>query len=356
MEALFIVLTVALILIIIIMVAKTLEYVSVLQGEEKSQKQANKVNATFLLFFLIFGLIGLFYCNNTLKDKLLPQAASLQGEVIDHMMLVTLVVTGIVLFGTQITLFVAAWYYKRKPGRKATYYPQWAPQNERLEIIWTSVTLLALMVLIIFGLKQWFKITGPAPKDAMLVEVTGKQFNWIFRYPGHDGELGPENYRLIDPAKSNPLGQDWTDSSNKDDVVSNGEMHLVVNRPVKLLIHSQDVIHDVGLPYFRLKMDAVPGIPTTLWFTPTITSARMKQITGDPNFVYELACDQICGNGHYSMRGTIIVQTQQEFNQWVASQQSQYAIAMSEQHNPSDSTKGSPSPPAGDSTRPLARR
>src|SRR5699024_1458968 len=97
--------------------------------------------------------------------------------------------------------------------------------------------------------------------------------------------------------------------------------------PVKLIINSQDVIHDVGLPYFRLKMDAVPGMATTLWFTPTITTKKMKEITDDPDFVYELACDQLCGNGHYSMRATIIVQTQEEFDKWEASRKSQYDIA-----------------------------
>jgi cytochrome c oxidase subunit 2 len=181
----------------------------------------------------------------------------------------------------------------------------------------------------------------------MVMEVTGKQFQWMFRYPGKDGELGKKDYKLIDPTKSNPLGQDWSDKANEDDVVSTGIMHLVVNKPVKLLINSQDVIHDVGLPYFRLKMDAVPGVPTTLWFTPTITTAEMKQKTGDPDFVYELACDQLCGNGHYSMRATIIVETQAEFDKWVASQQSQYQIAMAPA---TDSTQTNGAQPATDST------
>ncbi|HLR37893.1 MAG TPA: hypothetical protein VK084_07600, partial [Chitinophagaceae bacterium] len=121
------------------------------------------------------------------------------------------------------------------------------------------------------------------------------------------------------------------DPANKDDIVSNGVMHLVVDKPVKLIINSQDVIHDVGLPHFRLKMDAVPGVPTTLWFTPTITTKEMKERTGDPDFVYELACDQLCGNGHYSMRATIIVETQEEFDAWAASQKSQYQYAHAEQ-------------------------
>jgi cytochrome c oxidase subunit 2 len=352
MSGLLIVLTVVLILVVVIQISKASEYVSILKGKEKSQAQANKVNATLLILFLIFGLIGVYLCNEALKGKLLPEAASVQGEVIDKMIWVTLIITGIVFFLTQILLFYFAYHYRARPGHKATFFPQHSPKNDRLEIIWTSVTLLVLMVLIVWGLKEWFKITGPAPKDSMVMEVVGKQFNWMFRYPGKDGELGKVNYKLIDPAKSNPLGQDWSDKANDDDVVSNGVMHLVVDKPVRLIINSQDVIHDVGMPYFRLKMDAVPGMPTTLWFTPTITTKQMIKKTGDPNFVYELACDQLCGNGHYSMRATIIVETQQEFDKWVAGQKSQYQLAMaSEAPAASDSTgaKGA-MPAAADST------
>ena len=105
-------------------------------------------------------------------------------------------------------------------------------------------------------------------------------------------------------------------------------MHAVVGKPVKLVINSMDVIHDVGLPHFRMKMDAVPGIPTTLWFTPKWTTADMKVRTGNPNFVYEIACDQICGKGHFSMKGVIVVESQQEFDKWMAGQTSEYARAM----------------------------
>lgn len=350
MSGLLIVILVVLVLVVIIQISKASEYVSILRGKEKSQANANKVNAGLMILFLILGLIGVYVCNELLKDKLLPEAASIQGKAIDKEMVTTLIITGIVFFATQIMLFYFAWRYRSRPGHKAKYYPQHNPANDRLEITWTSLTLIVLLVLIVIGLREWFKITGPAPKDAMELEVTGKQFNWIFRYPGKDGELGKKDFKLIDPTKSNPLGQDWGDKANRDDIVSNGIMHLVVNKPVKLLINSQDVIHDVGLPHFRLKMDAVPGVPTTLWFTPTITTEEMKKKTGDPDFVYELACDQLCGNGHYSMRATIIVETQAEFDKWVQSQKSQYQLAMAETPATSDSSKTNGMQPATDST------
>lgn len=350
MNALLIVILVVLVLVVIIQISKASEYVSILRGKEKSQAQANKVNSGLMILFLVLGLIGVYICNELLKGKLLPEPASVQGVAIHKEIVTTLIITGIVFVATQIMLFYFAWRYRSRPGHEAKFFPQHSPGNDRLEITWTALTLIVLLILIVIGLKQWFKITGPAPKDAMVVEVTGKQFNWIFRYPGQDEEMGKKDYKLIDPAKSNPLGQDWTDKANEDDIVSNGIMHLVVNKPVKLLINSQDVIHDVGLPYFRLKMDAVPGVPTTLWFTPTITTEQMKKKTGDPDFVYELACDQLCGNGHYSMRATIIVETQEEFDQWVTSQKSQYQLAMSSETPASDSTKANGMQPVTDST------
>lgn len=349
MTDLLIVITVVLILVIVIQISKASEYVSILKGKEKSQEQANKVNAWLLMAFLILGLIGIYICQELLKGKLLPVAASVQGKAIDHMIIYTGAITAIVFFLTQILLFFFGFRYHNKPGRKAKYLPD----NDPLEITWTAITALVLLILIVFGLKEWFKITGPAPKGSMVVEVTGKQFEWIFRYPGKDGVLGRKDYKLIDPANDNPLGQDWSDPANHDDVVSHGIMHLVVNRPVRLIINSQDVIHDVGLPYFRMKMDAVPGTPTTLWFTPTITTAQMIKKTGDPNFVYELACDQLCGQGHFTMRATIIVETQQQFNQWIASQEPQYKIAMGDL-NPStpDTTKAvGGGIPSSDSTK-----
>jgi cytochrome c oxidase subunit 2 len=180
--------------------------------------------------------------------------------------------------------------------------------------------------LVVIGLKNWITITSPAPKDAQIVEVVGKQFNWLIRYPGKDGVLGKRDFRKIND-ENNVLGLDWNDKDNKDDIISqNGELHIVVNKPVKLIIGSRDVIHDVGLPHFRMKMDAVPGIATTIWFTPRYTTAEMKVKTNNPDFVYEISCDQMCGKGHYSMRGTVIVETQAEHDAWLAKQQSYWDV------------------------------
>jgi cytochrome c oxidase subunit 2 len=337
MSGLFVVLTVVLVLVVIFQIAKASEYVSVLKGEKKAQEQSNRINATLMVVFLVLGLIGVYICNELLKGKMLPEAASSQGKDIDRMMNVTLIITGIVFVITQILLFVFAYRFRATEKRQAYYYPH----NNKLELVWTVVPAIVMTILVAIGLKHWFAITGDAPKNAMIVEVTGKQFNWMFRYPGKDGKLGKKNYTLIDESKSNPLGQDWSDKANLDDIMpGDNTLHLVVNKPVKLIIGSRDVIHDVGLPYFRLKMDAVPGIPTTLWFTPTITTAQMIKKTGNPNFVYKLVCDQLCGKGHYSMLANIVVETQAEFDKWMAAQKSQYELAMSSQQPAaSDSTQ-----------------
>lgn len=338
MSGFFAVLMVLLIFVIIFQIAKASEYVAVLKGEKKVQQQSNRINATMLIAFLILGMIGVYVCNELLKDKMLPEAASIQGEAIDHMMNVTIVITGIVFVVTQILLFVFAYKYQATDKRKAFYFPH----NNNLELIWTVIPAIVLTIMVAIGLKHWFEITSAAPRDAMQVEVTGHQFGWIFRYPGKDGVLGKKNYELIDPAKGNVLGQDWSDKANLDDIVGQGQaLHLVVNKPVKLIIGSQDVIHDVGLPYFRLKLDAVPGIPTTMWFTPTITTKQMAEKTGNPNFAYKLICDQLCGKGHYSMIANIVVETQAEFDKWAASQKPLYDVitAASQPAAAADSTK-----------------
>lgn len=310
----------ALIFVVIFQIAKASEYVSVLKGEEKTRKQNNRINAFLLMGLLVFGLIGVWYCNELFYGKtLFPQgSASIEGESLDQMFMITTAVTGVVFVLTQILLFWFSYKYQESDNRKAFYYPH----NNKLELLWTTVPAIFLTVLVVFGLKYWFKITADAPKDAIVVEVTGHQFAWEFRYPGADKMLGKKDYKLT--TSKNNLGVDFNDPASKDDIHVNTTMHIPVGVPVKMVIHSQDVIHDVGLPHFRLKMDAVPGVPTTQWFTPKFTTEEMKKKTNNPNFVYEIACDQLCGANHFAMRGVIIVETMEEYKKWLAEQKSEY--------------------------------
>lgn len=323
MQTFFIVAILALGFLVTFQIAKASEYVAILRGEEKSRKQTNKINAFLLLAFLIIGMIGVYYCNEQLKGRILGEPASDHGILIDRMLYITIALTGIVFVITQVALFWFSFKYQESDTRKAYYYPH----NNKLELIWTVIPAITLTILVGFGLFYWFKITGNAPKNSQIVEVVGKQFGWEFRYPGSDGILGKKYFKQIDPANNNPVGQLWDDPANHDDIFMEQEMHLVVNKPVKMVIGAKDVIHDVGLAHFRMKMDAVPGTPTTMWFTPRFTTKQMAEKTGKANFTYEISCDQMCGKGHWSMRGVIVVETQEEFDAWMATKKPQYLVA-----------------------------
>lgn len=345
-------------------IAKASEYVSVLKGEKKAFEQSNKVNAFLMVVFLVLGLLGVWWCNHLLfgKTLLAHPSASEHGENIDRMLYITIAITGIVFIITQILLFWFAFKYQYSAKRKAFYYPH----NNKLEILWTTVPAITLCILVGFGLYYWFRITGDAPKDSLVVEITGKQFGWIYRYPGQDNTFGKKYFRMIDEGKGNQLGLNWIDTTivkkdhnnevagsidvkadpaSFDDIVTNEALYVVEGQPVKLVINSRDVVHDVGLSHFRLKMDAVPGTPTTLWFTPLYTTEKMRQLTGNPKFEYEISCDQMCGNGHYSMKGLIKVVTKEEFILWKAKQTPAYAVA-----HPAPE-KAAPAPAVADSTK-----
>jgi cytochrome c oxidase subunit 2 len=315
---------IVLIYVVIFQIAKASEYVSILKGEENSRKQNNKLNGFLMIVFLVLGFVGVYICNDHLFSKTLlaHDAASIQGEKLDQMLWITLAITGIVFVVTQVLLFWFSYKYQENENRKVFFFAH----STKLELIWTAIPAITLTVLVIFGLRNWFFFTGDAPKNAMVVEVTGKQFGWIFRYPGKDAVFGKKYYKNIDPA-NNSVGIIWDDKYAQDDILTEQTMYVVKGQPVKLIIGSRDVIHDVGMSAFRLKMDAVPGIPTTIWFTPKYTTKEMREITGNPNYTYEISCDQMCGNGHYSMKGVIEVVEQEEYDLWMAKQKPQYFVA-----------------------------
>jgi len=317
MSGYFILIILVLAFVLIFQISKASEYVSVLKGEEKSFKQSNRINAFLFILFMVLGLAGAWWCNELLYDRtLLAQpAASDHGEKIDYMLWLTIIVTGVVFLMTQVLLF---WFaYKYQYSEKRTVY--FFPHNNKLELLWTVVPAIFLTILVGFGLFYWFKITGDAPKESQVVEITGKQFNWMMRYPGKDNVLGRKNYRLTDASNGNALGVDWEDGASHDDIEAT-EMHLVVGKPVQLVINAQDVIHDVGLVHFRLKMDAVPGMPTKFWFIPTISTDEMRAKLGKPDFNFKVNCTEVCGRGHFGMSITVFVDEPEDYKKWVAEQ------------------------------------
>jgi cytochrome c oxidase subunit II len=321
MTGLLITSLVVLIFIVLYQVGQTSELSTILKEEERTNKSRNTWMAwSFLAMFVV--LMGFFYIVHVkMLPQMLPASASDHGIEYDSMFKYTLWVTGIVFVITQFALFYFSFKYRASDRRTPFFFAH----SNKLEIIWTVIPAIAMTVLVVIGLKNWFNMTGAPPPVHQTVEVIGKQFNWMMHYPGPDGRLGKKDFKLINDA-DNILGLDWTDPFAKDDIISGGELHLAKGMPVELAIGSRDVIHDVGLPHFRMKMDAVPGVRTSIWFTPIITTDSMKQITKNPNFVYELSCDQMCGSGHYSMRGTVIVHEPADLAKWLGAQKSYYSL------------------------------
>ncbi len=182
-----------------------------------------------------------------------------------------------------------------------------------------AVLVVELVLLFAFSIPLWAARVDhlPAESEALVVHVTAEQFAWNVRYAGPDGVFGRTDINLID-VQTNPLGVDREgDPSAKDDVTTLNQLYLPANRPIIVKLRSKDVIHSFGVPEFRVKQDAVPGLTIPIWFIPDVTTAEMRTKTGNPEFQYEIACAQLCGLGHYRMRGFVTVLPQDEFQTWM---------------------------------------
>ena len=215
---------------------------------------------------------------------LMPETVSTFGPALDDLYYVILWITGIVFFITEITLVVFLIKYRHKEGRKAEYIHG----SNKAEIIWTTIPFVIVVWLAFYSKGIWDEIRDPdsIPADAYQIEVTAKQFEWNAVYSGIDGQLG-----------------------TGDDFVSRNALHIPVDRPVQVNLNAEDVIHSFFLPEFRVKQDAVPGMRTPVWFQATRTGE------------FTLACAELCGLGHYRMKGTVIVHSQSDFQSWLADQQ-----------------------------------
>ena len=181
-----------------------------------------------------------------------------------------------------------------------------------------GVAVVEAILLFGFSIPLWAARVDrrPPESEALVVQVTGEQFAWNIRYPGPDGVFGRTDIKLID-VQSNPLGLDRSDPAAKDDVTTINQLYLPVNKPIIVKLRSKDVIHSFGVPEFRVKQDAIPGLTIPIWFVPNVTTAEMRTRTGNSEFQYEIACAQLCGLGHAKMRGFVTVQTDDEFQKWM---------------------------------------
>lgn len=276
---------------------------------------SNKINGALFLVFLVAGSIGAVWSFTTASQHFLPEASSIHGRRTDSLFWLSMGIITVAFAVTNTLLFYFAYRYQYKPGKRATYYPE----NHKLELIWTIVPAIVMAMLVFTGWRAWRDIMSEAPADAQVVEMIGKQFNWIARYPGVDNnKLGAYNYKLID--NNNDTGIDFSDENSFDDFTSTTELHIPVNKPILMKIRARDVLHSVFIPHMRVKMDAVPGMPTRFWFIADKTTDQMRNQLNNQDFTYEIACTEVCGRGHFSMRLRLVVEDETSWKKWCAEQ------------------------------------
>lgn len=235
----------------------------------------------------------------------LPIDISTHGWQLDQIFNILHIFMAILFVGWFVFLVYTLFRFRQRAGHKATYAPKYTKFSTYLEV---GIALFEVLLLVVFAIPAWnyAKATIPSGKDVFSVRVIGEQFAWNMHYPGEDGMYGKTSPQLI--SAENPIGLDETDAAAKDDIVTINALNIPVNRPIVVHLSSKDVIHSFALPVLRVKQDAVPGMTFPVWF-------EAKQ-TGS----FDIACAQLCGLGHYRMRGTITVQNEAELAAWMKEQ------------------------------------
>lgn len=277
----------------------------------------NSANGVGLFAFWIISIVGIIWSFIVYKKDFLPEASSVHGKETDYWFWVSMIVIMIGFFIVNTFLFLFSYLYRHNKNRKVTFYTH----NNNLEIIWTTVPAIVMAGLVFSGLRVWTKITSEAPANAEQIDIMGKQFGWTVRYAGvDDNQFGKYNYKLMDDAGGNPMGVDFSDPNSFDDFSNASEMHIPKGKPVLLKIRARDVLHSVFIPHMRVKMDAVPGMPTKFWFVADKSTAEMRAELGKPEFNYEIACTEICGRSHFGMKLLLVVDEPVDYEKWKKSQ------------------------------------
>ena len=254
---------------------------------------------TFVLFLVVVGTLVFHFWS---PWWLTPLASNWGG--MDETLLLTFWVTGGVFMVVGLFMVYCVWRYRYQKDRKSEY----KPEDKKLEFHLTWITAVGVVVLLAPGLVVWNKFVT-VPENAVKVEVMAYQWGWNYRLAGEDGILGKTSIQNI--SDDNPYGLDLNDPNGKDDLlVEDADLHLQIDKPVKVLLRSIDVLHNFYVPEFRAKMDMVPGMITFYWFTPTKTGE------------YEILCAELCGTGHYAMLGTVMVEEEGDYSNWLAQQAS----------------------------------
>jgi cytochrome c oxidase subunit II len=296
----------------------------------------NNAQATLFIVFLVLFLAGTYYSYDVWGSWAWRDAVTEHGKELDTMFMITLVITTVVLVITHIVLLGFTYIYRAKAKRQAYYYPH----NDAIERLWTIVPAIVLTILVLFGFFTWRSITNvpeELQKSAIQVEVLGEQFAWSVRYAGVDGQIGKRNYKLT--SATNPYGIDFNDKFSWDDLQTQ-DIVLPVNKSVRFHIISKDIIHSFYIPDFRVQINAVPGMTNYFQFTPTVTTAEMRDRMNDPKYDYIMLCNKICGQGHWNMGKKVIVVTEAEYKEWLAKQNKYFTEDLQKEFASNNVTEG----------------
>jgi len=248
----------------------------------------------------------------------LPALASEHGAAVDRIIVLVHVLM-IVLFVVWGAFFLYCLFrFRKKRNPKAD--PKGLKSHASRYI---EAAVVAIEILLLVGLSIPFWIAEvdalPTPEENPFeVRVIAQQFVWNVHYPGPDGIFGRTKVDLVDDVE-NPVGLDKKDPYAADDVVSVGLLRLPVNRQALIHLTTKDVIHSFAVPEFRVKQDAIPGMSIPVHFTPTMTTETFREQTGDPARSFEIVCSQLCGQGHFRMKGIVIVDTDEVIQAWIQS-------------------------------------
>lgn len=292
----------------------------------------NDKQGKIALGFLVFLYAMMIYCLIAMNVIMLPESASIEGEHDDNLYNITFWLIGVVQFIMQFLIFFFSYKYRGKKENKALFFAD----SHKLELIWTTIPAITIVLLIGYGLWAWNNVMYVGEdEDPIVIEVYAQQFRWDARYAGADNELGLGNVNFIKGI--NTMGVDMSDKNAQDDIQVT-ELHLPVGKKVLFKFRSQDVLHSAYMPHFRAQMNCVPGMVTQFAFTPKFTTEDMRQREEvidktkginkirskkgeDPyTFDYLLLCNKICGASHYNMQMKIVVEEEADYKKWLAQQ------------------------------------
>jgi cytochrome c oxidase subunit II len=264
-----------------------------------------------LALALVFIVIGALVFHFVSPWWLTPLASNWQQ--MDDALLITLIICALAFAAVNLFIAYAVIRFRHRDGRRASH----EHGNRRLEWALIGLTTVGIVAMLAPGLSVYAKLISP-PNDALVFEVLGQQWQWHYRLPGKDGKLGVTDMRFV--SADNPFGMNPADPNGQDDVLVKGqEMHIPLQHPVKVLLRSKDVLHDFYVPQFRTRMNMVPGMVTSFWFTPTRTGK------------FEVMCAQLCGVGHYNMRSDVVVDELPVYQAWLKDQPTFASIQLAAQ-------------------------